>query len=190
MESQKQFDIFSRPMAFVDLETTGLDERVHEIIEIGLVLVNQNTLEIIEEWEQRVKPKFSERSDEINRKINGFNEAEWASAPHLEEVIAGLASKLSQKELWSWNIQFEWRFLKAAFEQCGMELTEVLGDYHGFDVVPLAKEELRRINFAIPRFSLNNITKAFGLDTEPYPHRALNGAHAAFALYKKIRKGA
>src|SRR3989344_7207477 len=85
-ETQKksdEFKIFEREMAFVDLETTGLDERVHEIIEIGVVVADQNTLEIKEEWQARIMPEFPERSNKLNREINGFDEQEWQGEPHL-----------------------------------------------------------------------------------------------------------
>ena len=34
-------EIFKRPIAITDVETTGLDAVKHEIVEIGLVLIDQ-----------------------------------------------------------------------------------------------------------------------------------------------------
>ena len=44
-------------IAFVDLETTGLDPSRHDIIEIGIVRVDARTLEVLDEYEALVAPK-------------------------------------------------------------------------------------------------------------------------------------
>ena len=41
--------------AFIDIETTGLNVAVHEIIEIGVVLTTPD-LVVIEEFELKIKP--------------------------------------------------------------------------------------------------------------------------------------
>ena len=52
--------------AFIDIETTGLNLRKHEIIEIGVVLTTP-TLEIIEEFEIKIKPENIESADPVAR---------------------------------------------------------------------------------------------------------------------------
>ena len=42
-------DILDRSLAITDIETSGLDPIGHEIIELGLVLVNQKTFDIYED---------------------------------------------------------------------------------------------------------------------------------------------
>jgi len=49
------------PFCIVDIETTGLDPRWHEIIDIGVVLCRQDNFEIIQEWSARVQPLHIER---------------------------------------------------------------------------------------------------------------------------------
>ncbi len=44
-------------VAFVDLETTGLDPSRHDIIEIGIVRVDARTLEVLDEYEVLVAPE-------------------------------------------------------------------------------------------------------------------------------------
>lgn len=49
-----------RPLAFTDVETTGLDPHIHEIIEIGLVLVEHKDLTVVEELNLKIKPEHIE----------------------------------------------------------------------------------------------------------------------------------
>ena len=42
-------------LAFIDIETTGLNMLKHEIIEVGCVLATPE-LEVIEEFELKIKP--------------------------------------------------------------------------------------------------------------------------------------
>ena len=44
-------EIYKRPIAITDVETTGLDPQKHEIVEIGLVLIDQETGEVIDTFD-------------------------------------------------------------------------------------------------------------------------------------------
>ena len=49
-------------LAFIDIETTGLNLLKHEIIEIGCVLTTPE-LKVIEEFELKIKPEHIENAD-------------------------------------------------------------------------------------------------------------------------------
>src|SRR3989338_2451792 len=53
--------------AFIDIETTGLDVINHEIIEIGCVLTTPE-LQVIEEFEMKIKPEHLENADPVSLK--------------------------------------------------------------------------------------------------------------------------
>jgi len=53
-------DFKKRPLAIVDIETTGDDELKHEILEIGLLVVRQKDLEVIDSGNWLVKPHHIE----------------------------------------------------------------------------------------------------------------------------------
>ena len=67
----------NRNIAIVDLETTGLDEQLHEIIEVGMVVVNQKTLEIIDTLDMKVRPTHPETASAKALEVNGYNEEDW-----------------------------------------------------------------------------------------------------------------
>ena len=43
-------------LVLIDFETTGLDEKKHEIIEIGAILCDAVSLDIYWEYERKLKP--------------------------------------------------------------------------------------------------------------------------------------
>lgn len=177
-------DIFTLPMAFTDLETTGLNPDFHEIIEIGLVVVNQATLEVMDEWESKVAPQHPDRAKPLVRKINGFDEAQWQDAPPLSSAIGEYLKRTHGSILCAWNVRFESKFLDKAFRTNGLNIDELL-HYHAFDVVPLAMEQLRGSD--LKKFTLSEVARYIGLEPEPPVHRALNGAKKAFEVYKTLR---
>ena len=74
-------------LAFIDIETTGLDVIDHEIIEIGCVLTTPN-LKVIEEFELKIKPEHLEIADPTAMKINHYKEELWIDAIGLPGKIA------------------------------------------------------------------------------------------------------
>lgn len=184
--AKRTVNIFDIPMAFVDLETTGLREDYHEIIEIGLLVVRQSDLMVLDEWETKVKPLFPDRISAGAQLVNGFNEEDWTDAPDLPFAFDEFIRRVHGALLASWNIRFESKFLEQAFRQNGMELNDVM-DYHGLDIMPLAMEVLRQRG-PLNSFSLNSLAPIFGIEAEPKIHRAINGARLAFEVYKKARE--
>jgi DNA polymerase III epsilon subunit-like protein len=177
-------DIFTLPMAFTDLETTGLNPDFHEIIEVGLVVVDQDTLEVLDEWETKVAPQHPERAQPLVRTINGFNEEQWKHAPSLGDAMREYTKRTRGSLLCAWNVRFEAKFLEKAFGANGLDINEVL-HYHAFDVIPLAMEHLRGTH--LEKFTLSEVARSVGLHPEPSVHRALNGAKKAFEVYKTLR---
>lgn len=184
MEQTTKREIFDLPLAFTDIETTGLRVGYHEILEIGLVLVNQKTLDVIDEWEVKVAPAHPERAMPSSLAVNGYHEADWADATSLQEAIEEYARRVNGSLLAGWNTRFDAAFLSLAFSECGMDIYQAM-DYHAFDVMPLALESLRDNRPA--RFSLNGVAAHLGLPQEPTVHRALNGATQALAVCKALR---
>ena len=86
-------------LAFIDTEMTGFDPDVHELIEVGVVLVDQDwtlgepVFTIVEEIEFKIKPSHIETADPVSLKINKYNEEEWQDAVTLKEGMNMLSQK-------------------------------------------------------------------------------------------------
>jgi len=176
-------EILTRPVAITDVETTGEDAEIHEIIEIGLVVVNQRTLEIIDTFETKVKPEHIETAEEAALKKNGYNAADWQNAISLKEAMTIYAPKTKDALFGAHNVFFDWSFIFAAIKKTGVK--NVM-DYHHIDLFTMAWLKLQ--NSGIEKLNMNEIAKFLGIGEEPWPHRAINGAMKEYEIYKRLIK--
>ena len=70
--------------AIVDVETTGLNPNYHEMIDIGIIIINQN-LEIKGQYFSKVLPRFPERIAPMAQNINGFDLQRWTQEEAISE---------------------------------------------------------------------------------------------------------
>ena len=172
-----------RPYAITDIETTGLFLPEAEIIEIGLVLVNQTTLEVVAEFEQKILPEHPETASSEALEWNTYNTEEWNKEAVSLTHATKLYSRLTKGAmLCAWNLPFEYRFLEDAFNRTGAENQM---DYHYRDLPSMAAEILRYTD--IEGEKLEDTCEFLGIEPEPFPHRALEGARVEYLVYKSLR---
>ena len=167
-------------LAFVDIETTGLDILKHEIIEIGCVLTSPD-LEVIEEFELKIKPQRIEDADPTSLKINRYNPADWVFAYTLSEAMQVFAKKVGNFIMVGQNVAFDSGFLEHAFAKTKIGNTM---HFHKLDTVSIAWAKLHR-SPDLEHFSLREMCVRFGIKNER-AHTALSDARATFELYKKL----
>lgn len=166
--------------AFVDIETTGLNLLQNEIIEIGCVITNPD-LEIIEEFEIKIKPEHIENSDPVALKVNHYDEEKWESASNLKEAIEIFLEKVKNCIMVGHNVTFDAGFLEYAFNKTGLLNTM---HYHKLDTISIAWAKLHR-EPDLEHFSLRELCERFGIKNER-AHSALPDARATYELYKKL----
>lgn len=166
--------------AFIDIETTGLNLLKHEIIEIGCVLTTPG-LEIIEEFEIKIKPEKISNADPVALKVNHYNEADWESAYKLEDAIKILLEKVKDCIMVGHNVVFDAEFLEYTFNKLQVENTL---HYHKLDTISLAWAKLNK-EPDFEHYSLRELCLRFDIKNE-HAHRALSDARATFLLYKKL----
>ena len=175
-------DFREKPLAIVDIETTGDDELKHEILEIGLLLVRQKDLEVIDSGNWLVKPHHIETAIPAALERNGYNENDWRDARELGEVMPEFSQKTKDAVFTAFNVSFDWAFIKNAFRITGIPN---LMDYHRLDIMTLA---WAAGGDKLEHFNLKAVAEFFGVPPEPDVHRALNGAETALAVLRKIKK--
>jgi DNA polymerase-3 subunit epsilon len=99
-----------RPLAFVDLETTGLGPGAHRIAEIGIVTLDGDGA--LEEWTSLVNPGRYHA-------VEGVPEEAFQSAPRFADVAHDVERRLRGRLLVAHNARFDYAFLKAEFERAG-----------------------------------------------------------------------
>jgi DNA polymerase III epsilon subunit-like protein len=166
--------------AFIDIEATGLNLREHEVIEIGGVITDPE-LNVIEEFEIKIKPENLENADPVSLKVSQYNEEDWQSAISLEEAIKLLAAKVRDCIMVGHNVAFDAAFLGYAFNKVGIENTM---HYHRLDTVSIAWAKMHR-DPNLEHFSLRELCLKFGIVNEK-AHTGLADARATYELYKKL----
>ncbi len=167
-------------LAFIDIETTGLNVLVHEIVEIGCVLTTSQ-YEVIEEFDLKIKPERIEDAEPVSLKISGYNEKEWQGAHTLSEAMKIFSAKTKDFIMVGQNVAFDSGFLEHAFAKTKISNSM---HYHKLDTISIAWAKLHR-EPDLEHFSLREMCLRFGIKNDS-PHRALSDARATFELYKKL----
>jgi DNA polymerase III epsilon subunit family exonuclease len=167
-------------LAFIDIETTGLNVIRHEIIEIGCV-ISTPYFKVIEEFELKIKPERIEDADSTSMKINHYDSKEWASAYTLTEAMKIFSKKVKDCIMVGQNVAFDSGFLEYAFAKIGILNTM---HYHKLDTISVAWAKLHR-EPDLEHFSLRELCARFGIKNKK-AHTALSDARATYELYKKL----
>src|SRR3989344_2858521 len=191
-----------RPIAMTDLETSGdmpcgcpahtrdpqfsnqtkdWGKLGHEILEIGLVVFDQSTFEILSTYEAKVKPLHIENAVPAALERNGYKEEDWQTAIFLEQAMQVYGEKTKDCIFCAYNVSFDWSFVNQAFWQNKIQNPMSTRENHDrLDLLSIAWERgLKKEK----NLSLQNACQLFGVPSEPFPHSALNGAMTAYELF-------
>lgn len=155
----------SRPRyAIIDCETTGFGKS-DRIIELGIVVLDGDSLETVDEFDTLLNPQRDVgRSD-----IHGIRPSMLTAAPTFDEIAGGVASRLDGAFLVAHNLPFDARFLA---QEC--ERAEI-GFEPGVGVCTLA----------LTGEKLASAAARYGIDLAGH-HRALVDARATAALLRAV----
>jgi DNA polymerase-3 subunit epsilon len=109
-------NIFSEPLVFCDLETTGANFINDRIIEIGLIQVDESG---VHEWSALVNPGTS--ISPFITGLTGIDTVMVASAPTFEQLAPLVAEKLRGRLFIAHNARFDYGFLKREFKRLGID---------------------------------------------------------------------
>ena len=152
----------------LDLETTGLDPKADEIIDIGAVRFTTRRIE--DEFATLIRPS-GHISGFITR-LTGITDAMVARAPRLDDVLDDLADFLGNAVIVGHNIRFDLGFLEAA----GMVFTNEVVDTYELASVLMPSAS---------RYGLGALGHALGIPFQA-THRALDDARVNARLYLRL----
>lgn len=154
--------MFPRPLALVDLETTGTHPRTDRIIEIGVVLVEPDGGS--REWQSLIDPEVS--VPPFIENLTGISSGDVAGAPRFGDIADELFLMLEDRIFVAHNARFDYGFLRHAFQRAGLK----------FHRQPLCTVKLsRQLYPAFSRHSLDALIGRHGLVVTDR-HRALGDA--------------
>lgn len=151
-------------VAVVDLETTGFG-KADRVVEIAVVLLDGNTLTIIDEYDTLINPM----RDIGASHVHGITASMVEAAPTFDEIASYLAQHLNGQIVAAHNLPFDSRFLRQEYDRT--DITINLGT--GIDTLALSGE---RLPLACARHGI----------TYSDEHWALSDARATAALLRAL----
>ncbi len=153
----------------VDIETTGLDSKLHEIIEIGAVRVEEGR--VTAEFSELVKPDRA--LPEYITRLTGITDLDLRNAGTIRQVLPSFLDFVSGHTVVGQNIGFDVAFLRTAAG---------LGNFGA----PVDTGELARILLPmLPSYNLDSLLEFFAL-TADVRHRALPDAQVTAEVFLKL----
>jgi len=176
------------PLAFVDLETTGIDPSIHEIIEIGIVRAHQTgdpkePLVEVDRFGMKIAPEHIERANPKALQVNHYHPDEWKDAVLFKDAFPIIDEKLKGHVFVAQNVAFDVGFLVRAYERMGKLLDETIY-YHKLDVASLAMGK-EYWSPTYRRFSLHELSTNMSI-TNTKAHSALADAVATFQIAQEL----
>lgn len=173
-KSENLAPISSTLFAVIDIETTGLDFRTDDIIEIGFILADSKSIYEKRAYLIKTSHPISCEVEKLTSITNATLEKEGIS---LEEALKHLADSTDHLSTIFHNASFDLRFLTAAFKKVGIKPPV----WKIQDTMALAKKALPGLN----SYSLQTICEELQCPTSP-SHRALTDCTATWEAYAKL----
>lgn len=171
-----------RPLAIVDLETTGLDASIHEILDLAVLITDQDTLKVTGRYSARVKPRNIKRAARRALDVVGYSPNLWRTSVPLEAAMEVFSEKAAGAILCSANMFLTRSFLDAAFKRCGVEDST---SYHHVDLMSIAWAKSPHIR--VGRLTMDAMCKKLGIPEQTLPRRAVEGAKIQLAVLRELR---
>ncbi|MBW2495715.1 MAG: 3'-5' exonuclease [Deltaproteobacteria bacterium] len=170
-------------LAFLDCEFGGLDVELHDLTEVGIILTDARLEEQSEaQWRVRARP---ERITKSAAEIFGYDEALWAEAPGVRQVLTELVEMLPKDRKVipaGQNVRMDVIFLERAFKNCGIPYPF---DYHVLDLATLFYSWSLVTGEPARAISLRQAATTAGLlESGGVAHRALEDARLTLECFR------
>ena len=166
-----QASIDEVPLAFLDVETTGLEpEYGHRICEIAVQRCYGET--VTGAWQELIDPQRQVSPGAYA--VNGISEALLRDKPTFDKVFDRVLALTSGAVLVGHNLPFDLGFLDAEFRRLGLPWPQAVM----LDTLPLARHL-----YHLPRNSLDELVHVLNLHIEGRAHRALGDVLRTRALF-------
>lgn len=163
--------LLDRPLAFVDLETTGATATRDRVTEVAVITWDGATASA---WSQLLNPET--RIPAFIESLTGISNEMVEDAPRFAEIAEDLAARLAGHIFVAHNARFDYAFLKNEFRCVGID----------FRAPVLCTVKYSRALFPqFPKHNLDSLIERHGLSVGSR-HRALGDTQAIFDFWRKM----
>jgi len=185
----KPSPVSQKPFAWVDVETTGLDENHHDIIEVTIIRVEPMSVdgwgatEIEKVFSTKIKMARPENAHPKALEVNGYTENLWRYARDPKEVWQAIVDEglLDDCIIAGQNPRFDAKFINATLKRYGFD-TRI--DYHLYDTATLALEHLKPYVHSV---SLTALCVALAIPVRS-AHTSFDDVHRTMLVDKILRR--
>lgn len=164
--------MLNRPIACIDVETTGTSPQHDRITEIGVVEIDPDGS--VREWSTLLNPET--RIPPFIEKLTGISNAMVADAPHFVEIADELQQRLAGRIFVAHNVRFDHAFIKNEFKRIERD----------FRTDTLCTVRLsRRLYPQYFKHNLDSLIQRLGLTMDDR-HRALADARVLAAFLRRL----
>ena len=184
-------------LCYLDLETTGVDERRHGVHQISGIIEIDGRVQ--QEFDYKVRPNPKAIIDAAALRVTQKSELDLLGYPPMKQVhteftrmLGGYVDKFDKKDkfhLVGYNIQgFDSRFLRAWFTQNGDQWGSLNWFYiDSLDVMILASQYLLHRRPEMPSFKLQRVARELGIEVDKERlHDAGYDVHLTRRIYRIV----
>ncbi len=171
-QKPKEYWRDNKSVVVFDLETTGLNFKVCDIIEIGAVKIVDGIC--VETFSTLINPQYSLPAEIV--RITGITDEMLVFAPTLDKVLPDFHKFTQGSVLSAYNIGFDIKFLKKAGKKYRYNFNS-----EQIDTLELARKKIPSLH----NYKLSSVVKALDIPLEE-AHRALNDAIATAKVFIKL----
>ena len=172
-----------RSLFVIDLEMSGSNPQLHEILDIGGV--RATLLPGLPEegsWSSRVKPRHIGNAIPAALKVSGYSPKAWAKGIDIEPAMTKFAATGSGAVITGWGIGQDMAFLVEAFKRRAEPWPFAP---MAIDVQLIARKVLSRSGGDVDRFNLGHVADRLGIGRMG-EHGALEDAYATYDVLVKL----
>lgn len=165
------------PDSFVvfDIETTGLDTSIDEIIELSAIKVVDN--EVVDKFSSLIKP--SQEIDPYIMELTGITNDILVNAPEIDEVLPNFMEFIQDNILIGHNVNFDINFVYDNL----LKYEFIYLENNFIDTMRIARKLLPELS----HHRLVDLAEYFNIDYKGN-HRALKDSEITLEVYKELKK--
>lgn len=182
--------IFPKDLLVVDLEATGLDWDLHEILQIGAVILDRKTLKEKKHFEIKIKPlKWSRRDPEaLKRCALTYEDVKFGTT--LKTALTEFVRFAGKNTILCQYGDFDSRWLRGKFKKLNIPYPF---DYHTLDIWSVACAYFAKHNKLTHKqiftgFNMETTLKHFSIPLSATRHDALGDARYEAEILRKLLK--